>query len=154
MRIARVGVVNPKTIVHGLVNPRRNNRSQNMASTSIQKLYEHGKRAQETLKRLRLREREATNGLMVRAGTATSTLAGLCLAGAIDGKYGHDSETEHDGIATVGPVPINAAVGLICIAAGIPGMLPGSEYIATFGAATLGYPLAKTIERRVSEGKK
>lgn len=94
---------------------------------------------------------------MLRTGTTASTLAGLLLAGAVDGKWGHDGTTrfgsgeEKNGIAALGPVPINAALGLVAIAVGVPGMVPGSEYIANFGAAVLGYPLAKTLEAKLSE---
>jgi hypothetical protein len=80
------------------------------------------------------------------------------LAGAIDGKWGADGKTgfgrdgeEKNGIATIGPVPINAGLGLVAIAVGIPGMLPGSEYVVQLGASLLGYPLAKTLEANVRE---
>lgn len=128
-----------------------------MPSTSIQKLYEHARSARESLRRVRERERAATSALALRAGTSASTLAGLLIAGAIDGKWGHDGTTkwgageEKNGIASLGPVPINAALGIAAIAVGVPGILPGSEYIANFGAAALGYPLAKTIEAKLSE---
>lgn len=130
-----------------------------MPSQSIQKLYQHAQSLRGSLQRVRERERAATSALTSRAGTAASTLAGLLVAGAIDGKWGHDdkhpfSDTpEKNGIAAIGPVPINAALGLVAIAVGVPGMLPGSEYIANFGAAALGYPLAKTLEASLSTPK-
>lgn len=130
-----------------------------MPSTSIQKLYEHARTSGEKLRRLRQRERDATSALTLRAGTTASTLAGILLAGAIDGKWGHDEkrpfsdQPEKNGIAAVGPVPINAALGLIAIAVGVPGIIPGSEYIANFGAGALGYPLAKTLEASLSTPK-
>lgn len=128
-----------------------------MASTSIQKLYEHARSASARLQRVREKEREKTSALTLRAGTTASTIAGLLMAGAIDGKWGHDgtskfgSYEEKSGIASLGPVPINAAIGLVAIAVGVPGMVPGSEYISNFGAAVLGYPLAKSLEAKLSE---
>jgi hypothetical protein len=122
-----------------------------MANTSIQKLYQHAQSAREALRRTREKERKASNELVVRAGSGLSTLAGLLIAGTIDGKWGHDGspDTEKNGIAQIGPVPINAGLGILGIAIGVPGMLPGSEYIVTMGASLLGYPLAKTIEARI-----
>lgn len=122
-------------------------------STSIQKLYQHAQSAREALRRTRAREREATSALVTRIGTGASTLGGLLAAGAIDGRWGHDGkpEGELNGIASIGPVPINAALGLLAIAAGVPGMLPGSEYIVSAGASLLGYPLAKTVEAKILE---
>lgn len=120
-------------------------------STSIQKLYEHGKNLQDRLKRVRAKEREATNGMILRAGTAGSTLAGQLAAAAIDGKWGGDSAGEQNGIASIGPVPINAALGLIAIVSAIPGVLPGSEYLCTAGAGMLSYPCAKTLEAKIRE---
>lgn len=120
-----------------------------MASTSLAKFYEHANRAKATLQRYRAKEKESSNELVVRAGCSAATLAALCTAGAIDGKWGYDGEKEVNGIATLGPVPINAGAGLVLLAAGIPGILPGSEYIAVAGAALLGYPIAKTIEARI-----
>jgi hypothetical protein len=130
-----------------------------MANTSIQKLYQHAQSAREALKRTRAKEREASSALVVRAGSGAATLAGLLLAGAIDGKWGADGKVgfgregeEKNGIASIGPVPINAGLGLIGIAVGIPGMLPGSEYMVSMGASLLGYPLAKSLENRIREG--
>ena len=130
-----------------------------MPSQSLSKLYQHAQSLRGSLQRVRERERAATSGLILRAGTSASTLAGLLVAGSIDGKWGHDEkrpwsdQPEKNGIAAVGPVPINAALGIVAIAVGVPGMLPGSEYIANFGAAVLGYPLAKTIEATLSTPK-
>jgi hypothetical protein len=132
----------------------------NMASTSIQKIYEHARSARESLRKVREKEKANTSALTLRAGTSASTLAGLLVAGAIDGKWGHDNkhpfsdDPEKNGIAAIGPIPINAAIGLLAIAVGVPGMVPGSEYISNFGAATLGYPLAKALEAKLSEPEK
>jgi hypothetical protein len=128
-----------------------------MASTSLTKLYEHGQRAREALKNLRQREKTATNDMVRRAGEAGATIVGLLAAGTIDGKWGHDNtqafggaREEKHGIALLGPVPINSGIGLIAIAVGIPGALPGSEYLTQFGAAMFGYPIAKMIEDRLA----
>jgi hypothetical protein len=125
-----------------------------MASTSLAKFYEHANRAKATLQRYRAKEKESSTELVVRAGTAAATLGAMCAAGAIDGKWGYDGEKEVHGIATVGPVPINAGAGLVLLAVGIPGILPGSEYITVAGAALLSYPIAKTIEARMQEKAK
>lgn len=139
----------------------KRNRAQlekHMASQSITKLYEHAKSARESLRRYRAKEREQTTGLIQRAGTAASSVGGLLVAAVIDGKWGYDNKRvfgaespELHGIACVGPVPINAALGVAAIVAGIPGALPGSEYIATAGASLLGYPIAKSVEAKIVE---
>lgn len=121
-----------------------------MANTSIQKLYDIAKRSKETLRNYRAKEREATNGFVLRAGGAGAVLAGNVLAGALDGKYGNDEG--EDGTAKLGPVPVNVGVGLIAMAVGIPGILPGSEYLALFGAGQAGYAAGKWAEKRVREG--
>lgn len=130
-----------------------------MANTSIQKLYAHASKAREALRKTRAREREASSQFLVRAGCGASTIVGLLAAGAIDGKWGYDGKAgyesagaEKNGIACIGPVPINAGLGLVAIAAGIPGKLPGSEYLVSLGASLLAYPLAKTVEARMQEG--
>jgi hypothetical protein len=123
-----------------------------MPSQSITKLYEHARRARETLRKSRETEREKTTALVVRAGTSGATIGGLLLAAAIDGKWGHDSDTEKHGIASVGPAPINLIIGVASVAIGLPWFMPGSEYLSAFGAATLGYPLAKTLEDRIVSG--
>lgn len=121
-----------------------------MPQTSMQKLYEYSRRAREQIRSTREKEKVKTNALILRAGTTGSTFAGILIAAAIDGKWGHDSETEKHGIAAIGPVPVNAIIGIAGLAVGLPGMLPGSEYIATLGAATLAYPLAKTLEDKIA----
>jgi hypothetical protein len=119
-----------------------------MANTSIQKLYESGKRAQTALQNMRKRERENTNELVSRVGCAVAVLAGGALAGSIDGKWGHDGKptTEHDGIASIGPVPINVALGITSLVVGVSGFVPGSEYLASLGASLIAYPIGKTVE--------
>jgi len=132
-----------------------------MASTALSKVYAHAKRAEETLRRVRTREKEATNALTQRGLGAVATLGGLAAAAVIDGKWGGDGKrpfssdpAEANGIASIGPMPINGGIGLALVAAGIPGFLPGSELMVQFGASMLGYPVAKTIEARVREGAK
>jgi len=90
---------------------------------------------------------------MVRAGTSAAVIFGGIIAGAVDGKWGHDGspESEKNGIAAVGPVPINVGAGLVLLAAGIPGFLPGSEYIASLGASLVAYPIGKTVENKILE---
>lgn len=128
-----------------------------MAETSITKLYSHAKRAEDSLRRMRAREKENTSALMNRVGGGVATVAGLVLAGAVDGKWGHDNKSfgvdreEKNGIAHLGPVPINSGAGLVLLAVSVPGFLPGSEYICQLGAAMFGYPLAKSIEAKLSE---
>lgn len=125
--------------------------------SSIQKLYSHAKRAEDSLRRVRDKEKAQTSALVQRVGTTAATIAGLALAGAVDGKWGHDNKSfgsdreEKHGIAHAGPVPVNSGVGLVAMALAIPGFLPGSEYIGQFGASMFGYPLAKAIEAKVSE---
>jgi|WetSurMetagenome_2_1015567.scaffolds.fasta_scaffold00908_26 hypothetical protein len=122
-----------------------------MASTSLQKFYEQGRRAQVALQNARKREKESTNELIARVGVSASILAGGVLAGAVDGKWGHDGvpATEHDGMAAVGPVVINVGAGLVLMAAGLPGFLPGSEYVASLGASMLSYSLGKATEAKL-----
>lgn len=128
-----------------------------MASTALQKFYAQGKRAEDTLRRMRAREKEKTSEFVERAGGAVSIVGGQLLAGVIDGKWGHDNKSlgsdreEKYGIAHIGPAPINTMAGLIAMAVGIPGFLPGSEYMTAFGAAMFGYPLAKAAEQKVFE---
>lgn len=130
-----------------------NRPGETMASTAIEKLFEHGKRAQVALANARKREKQATGDLILRAGTAASVIGGGIVAGAIDGKWGHDGkpETEKNGIAAVGPVPINVGIGIVLVASGIGGFLPGSEYLAAFGSSLIAYPIGKTIENRIVE---
>lgn len=122
-----------------------------MPSTSLQKFYEQGRRAQVALQNARKREKESTNELIARTGVAASILAGGVLAGAIDGKFGHDGNpsTEHDGMAAVGPVVINVGAGLVLLAAGLPGFLPGSEYVSGLGSSMLSYSLGKATEAKM-----
>ena len=124
-----------------------------MASTSIQKLFEHGKRAQTALANMRKREKEATNDLVLRVGTTGAVLAGGVVAGAIDGKWGHDGSptTEKYGIAAVGPAPINLVGGAVLVAAGLSGVLPGSEYIAALGASMASFSIGKFVENKIVE---
>ena len=127
-----------------------------MASQALAKFYALANRSKETLRRIREKERTHSNELMVRAGTAASTVVGNVVAGAIDGKWGYDKaafsdSAEKNGIAQVGPVPINAGAGLVLLAVGIPGIVPGSEYLASFGAGMLGYTLGKSVEAKVHE---
>ena len=128
-----------------------------MASTALQKFYAQGKRAEDTLRRMREREKKKTSEFVERAGSAVAGVGGVLLAGVIDGKWGHDNKSlgsdyeEKFGIAHLGPLPINSGVGLVALAVGIPGFLPGSEYIAQFGAAMFAYPLAKMAEGKIVE---
>lgn len=124
-----------------------------MASQSIQKLYDAGKRAQVALANMRAKEKEKTNDLTMRAGTFASVVIGGVLAGAIDGKWGHDGTpaSEANGIAQIGPVPINLAAGLVLGAAGITGALPGSEYITALGASMISFSLGKSVEAKILE---
>lgn len=128
-------------------------KGETMPSTSIQKLYEHGQRAQQALRNLRAREKQATNDLMLRAGTAGAVILAGVAGGGVDGKWGHDGSpaSEHYGIAQIGPIPINLGGGLILAAAGMTGALPGSEYITAFGAGLIGFSLGKTVENKVVE---
>lgn len=132
-----------------------------MPSQSLAKFYALANRSKETLRRYREKEKESTNDLVQRAGCAAAGLGGLCLAGFVDGKWGYDGKAgyasapaEVNGIACVGPVPINAALGIVAIVAGVPGIVPGSEYLTSLGTSLLGYPLAKTIEAKVQEKQK
>jgi hypothetical protein len=56
-------------------------------------------------------------------------------------------------IAYVGPLPINAAIGLALIGAAAPGLLPGSEYAIQLGAGLIGYPVGKWAEAKMREKK-
>lgn len=124
--------------------------------SSIRRLYEQGERAKQALANLRRREKETTGELVLRAGTSASAVLGNVVAGAIDGKWGHDDpadEREKYNIAHAGPVPINIGLGLISLALGISGVLPGSEYLASAGGGMFGYALGKMTEAKVSEKK-
>jgi hypothetical protein len=124
-----------------------------MASTSIQKLFEHGKRAQTALQNMRKREKEATNDLVLRFGTAGSVILGGVIAGGIDGKWGHDGTptSEKYGIAAIGPAPINLVGGAVLVAAGLSGVLPGSEYITGLGASMASFSIGKFVENKIVE---
>jgi hypothetical protein len=124
--------------------------------TSIKRLYEASQKTRQTLANLRKKEKEATSELVLRIGTSIGVIAGAAVAGAIDGKWGHDNpptESEKYNIAHAGPVPINVGLGLIGTVVGIAGVLPGSEYIASTGASMLGYPIGKMIEAKASAPK-
>jgi len=124
-----------------------------MPSTSIQKLYEAGQRAQQALKSMRAKEKDATNALTQRAGVAASIILGGVAAGAVDGKWGHDGSpaSEHYGIAQLGPIPMNLGGGLVLAATGMTGVLPGSEYLTAFGASLVAFSLGKSTENKVLE---
>lgn len=125
-----------------------------MANQSLQKFFDSGKRAIEATKRARAREKERTGELVTRAGVAGAVVVGGLLAGAVDGKWGHDGApaTEHDGMAAVGPVVINVGAGLVLMVAGLPGFLPGSEYVTSLGASMLSFSLGKTVEAKLVAG--
>jgi len=122
-------------------------------NTSIQRLYDTAQRAKSSLQNLRARERKSTSELMVRVGTAASVVAGGVLAGAIDGKWGHDGDpaTEHYGIAQMGPFPMNLSAGLVLTAVGLTGAVPGAEYVSGLGASMVSFSLGKTIENKILE---
>lgn len=121
-----------------------------MGSTSIQKLYDVARRSRETLKNYRVKEKEASNGFILRSGGAASVVAGNVVAGFIDGRWGNDDG--EDGTAKLGPMPINLGLGLVALAVGIPGILPGSEYLSFFGAGQAGYELGKLTEKKARDG--
>jgi|WetSurMetagenome_2_1015567.scaffolds.fasta_scaffold664805_2 hypothetical protein len=125
-------------------------------TSSIKKLYEAGEKAKTALANLRKKEKESTSELVLRLGTSASVIAGSAIAGAIDGKWGHDTpatESEKYGIAHAGPIPINVGLGIVGVVVGVAGVIPGSEYVATAGASLLGYPIGKMIEAKFSTPK-
>jgi hypothetical protein len=134
---------------------RRWRRGKKMQSTSIQKMYEMTQRSRAALQNMRRREKESTSELVTRAGVAASVILGGALAGAIDGKWGHDGKPvgEHDGIAAIGPVPINIGTGLVAMALGVSGFLPGAEYLTGLGSSLIGYSVGKTVEAKMLAGK-
>jgi hypothetical protein len=123
-----------------------------MSNMATQKLFALARRNADAVTRLRMKEKAAVSGTIERAGETLAVLMGSGIAGAIDGKWGYDDPTnEHHGIAKLGPMPINTAIGLVAVAIGIPGFLPGSEYLTSGGAAMIGYTLGKTVEGKLQE---